>query len=32
MSDRFVLKRDEARELIDVLKFEGYGVDGEELI
>jgi hypothetical protein len=26
--DRLVLKRDQARELIDVLKFEGYGVAG----
>jgi len=31
-TDRVVLKRDQAKEILDVLKFEGYGIDGEELI
>jgi len=31
-TDRVLLKRDQAKEILDVLKFEGYGIDGEELI
>jgi len=31
-TDRVLLKRDQAREVIDVLKFEGFGIEGQELI
>jgi len=31
-ADRVLLKRDQAREVLDVLKFEGYGIEGQELI
>lgn len=31
-ADRVLLKRDQARETLDVLTFEGYGIEGRELI
>jgi len=31
-TDRVLLKRDQAREVLDVLKIEGYGIEGQELI
>ena len=30
--DRIVLKREQANEILELLKFEGFGVEGEELI
>jgi DNA-binding transcriptional regulator LsrR (DeoR family) len=31
-TDRVLLKRNQTREVLDVLNFEGYGIEGQELI
>jgi hypothetical protein len=31
-TDRVLLNRDQAKEILDVLNFEGYGIEGQELI